>query len=129
MEEEFRPIAGLEDKYQVSDQGNVKSLRSGRLLKLTVMSGRSKYRVVCIGGRTRYVHQLVAEAFHGPRPAGLLCLHRDDDKANNCAANLYWGTAAQNTADCIKNGRRPEQVRWEHWVSFDEWVKNRPQTA
>jgi hypothetical protein len=54
--------------------------------------------------RWHKVHHLVAAAFHGERPSGLMALHRDDDKTNNSAGNLYYGTNSQNQADAIRNG-------------------------
>lgn len=47
-------------------------------------------------GRTHKVHRLVCEAFHGPAPAGLLCLHADENARNNRPANLSWGTQKEN---------------------------------
>jgi hypothetical protein len=37
-----------------------------------------RYLRVSIGGEKRYVHQLVAEAWHGERPAGQVARHLDD---------------------------------------------------
>ena len=51
------------------------------------------------------LHILVCTAFHGPRPFNTVCCHRDDDKLNNVASNLYWGSIAQNAKDAIKNRR------------------------
>lgn len=56
---------------------------------------------------TRYVHQLVCEAFHGPRPPGLMTRHLDGDPLNNHASNLKWGTQIENEADKDRHGRRP----------------------
>ena len=41
-------------------------------------------------GITRPVHSLVCEAFHGLRPDGTVCSHRDDVMDNNAASNLAW---------------------------------------
>lgn len=54
--------------------------------------------------KTRTVHYLVCEAFHGPRPDGLEVLHRDDCKDNNKSDNLRWGTKAENATDAKANG-------------------------
>lgn len=51
-----------------------------------------------------HIHHLVCEAFHGPRPEGLLALHRNGDKLDNRAENLYWGTSRQNMEDSIRHG-------------------------
>lgn len=52
--------------------------------------------------RTKFVHQLILEAFCGPRPLGHEACHRDGNKRNNSLSNLYWGTKAQNAADSIR---------------------------
>ncbi len=49
--------------------------------------------------RSMRLHVLVAEAFHGPRPPGQCALHRDDNKMNNTAENIYWGTRLRNIQD------------------------------
>lgn len=50
------------------------------------------------------VHILVARAFIGPRPQGLLVCHRDDDPANNTLGNLRYATRVDNAADSKVNG-------------------------
>lgn len=48
-------------------------------------------------GKSYKVHQLVAEAFHGPAPFdGAIIMHVDENAANNRAANLQWGTHKEN---------------------------------
>lgn len=53
----------------------------------------------------RRVHTLVALAFIGPRPRGLLVLHRNGDHLDNRPSNLTYGTYADNAADTIAHGR------------------------
>lgn len=48
----------------------------------------------------RAVHQVIAEAFHGPCPAGKEVRHFPDAaKTNNRADNLVYGTRAENHED------------------------------
>jgi hypothetical protein len=48
-------------------------------------------------GQTYKVARLVCEAFHGPNPAGKpVCMHMDENAANNRANNLAWGTQSEN---------------------------------
>jgi hypothetical protein len=48
---------------------------------------------------------MVAEAFI-PNPYNLpMVRHLDNDPSNNCIKNLAWGTALDNTRDCIESGR------------------------
>ena len=44
------------------------------------------------GTSTQYVHHVVAEAFLGPRPCGLVVRHMDGDRENNAASNLAYVT-------------------------------------
>jgi hypothetical protein len=63
-----------------------------------------------VAGRTvrHLVHRLVALAWIGPAPfAGAKVLHKNDDRTNNAASNLYYGTQAQNMRDAVRNGLMP----------------------
>ena len=45
----------------------------------------------------RKVHQLVCEAFHGPKPFDrAVVIHKDEDSLNNRPENLKWGTQKEN---------------------------------
>jgi len=47
--------------------------------------------------KPRKVHQLVCEAFHGPRPFdGAVVIHIDENALNNRPENLKWGTQKEN---------------------------------
>jgi hypothetical protein len=115
MTENWKDIAGFEGFYQISDLGRVRSLDRkvattrgrlhscrGRVLKpmTTSCDSSAAYHVVNLqrGGRFTYrlVHALVAEAFIGPRPAGLQVNHKDGMKANNAATNLEYVTPSEN---------------------------------
>lgn len=54
-----------------------------------------------------YLHRLICEAHHGPCPVGMECRHLDGDKKNNAAANLAWGTKAENEKDKQDHGATP----------------------
>ena len=110
--EQWRPVRGHEDFYLISSNGQVWNLRLNRTLKQRWLDGRYLAVMLRVNGKqvTKKIHHLVAEAFIGPRPDGMLCLHRDDDRSNNTPDNLYWGTAKQNQADCTRNGHRQDQA-------------------
>ena len=137
-QEEWRPVVGWEADYEVSNLGRVRSLpmlvgrgkgqwlKPGQLLnpKRQKRSGkrenREGYWVVTLHGEQRRIQTLVAEAFLGPRPDGLQCLHRNDDSSDNRAENLYWGTDADNRADSVRNGRHhyARRSRCKHGHEF-----------
>lgn len=113
--EEWKPVPGHEGSYEVSSEGRVRSLdreivRSnghtyalkGKVLaQIVSLHGRKQ---VNLSGKTRLVHQLVLEAFVGPRPEGTECCHYDDDRGNNRLSNLRWGTSSENELDKVRNG-------------------------
>ncbi len=107
--EEWRPVAGF-DGYEVSSLGRVRSWRgqagtrrsTPRLRALCV--DKDGYHKVGLENHERrqvmfFVHNLVLEAFKGPRPEGMQCRHMDGSKTNNVPANLEWGTPLENSRD------------------------------
>ena len=96
--EEWRAVPSWEGHYEVSNQGRVRSVErviefaDGRVrkfpavvrsthtdgfgyLKLTLKRTKRQERVL--------VHQVVAAAWIGPRPAGFDVCHNDGNKTNN----------------------------------------------
>lgn len=115
--EEWRDVIGYEGVYKVSSLGRVfrskpgMGATSGRVLSPKMPTNTHAYCSVdlsCDGiKRSRGVHVLVAEAFHGKRPRGKLPNHKDLNKINNRADNLEWLTRRQNQMHAIKAGRKP----------------------
>ncbi len=98
--ENWKDVPGFEGRYCVSDLGRVYSLLSGRCLRPA--TGRSGHQVVALslGAVTRYIHQLVLEAFEGPRPPEFRdCRHLNGDASDNRRVNLAWGSRNQNVRD------------------------------
>lgn len=106
--ETWKPIAGEED-YEISDHGNVASLRyrnrRGWRHLLSPTPGPKGHLCVVLSNRKQHrVHILVLENFVGPRPPGMLGLHKDGNPAHNHVENLYWGTHSNNGADAVRHG-------------------------
>lgn len=126
--EQWRPIAGF-PAYEVSDLGRVRSLDRtvkvtraggdctyflrGKVLKPTPGSHGYLQVTLCLDAvkSQRCVHALVAEAFIGPRPAGLNVLHRDGDQLNCVPSNLYYGDQVDNLGDAKRHGTTPAGER------------------
>jgi hypothetical protein len=99
IEERWRTVALVgTDNVIVSDRG--------RVARLLGVDHSHRYPRVSIAGRKYYVHALVCEGFNGPRPAGQLVLHHDDDPLNPNAGNLRFGSHADNAADKRRNHRK-----------------------
>jgi hypothetical protein len=116
--ERWLPVPDYGDLYEVSDLGRVRSFHSGRgkgkrggLLRPALTGGASPRLCVVLykDGRkkTRLVHQLVLEAFAGPRPDGNESLHGPGGPLDNRLINLRWGTPVENAADKLRDGTDP----------------------
>lgn len=103
--EEWQPIAGFPG-YEVSNLGRV---RHGECIPIRDTSGSGYPRVWLTGtdgrGVRRDLHQVVAEAFHGPRPPGHEVRHLNGDQTDARAINLAWGTHSENVLDLVRHGR------------------------
>lgn len=111
--EVWKPIPVF-NLYEASDAGRIRSLprvtrhytgktivRGGRVLVGHVNPKGYVQVSLSTDGRTRtaYVHTLVAAAFLGPRPEGLVVRHLDGNGQNNAPSNLAYGTQQENTND------------------------------
>lgn len=119
--EEWRPVPGHEGHYEVSSEGRVRSLdrrvahpRHGAInvkgKPLAQRLDRHGYKIVNLWRdgvmKARKVHQIVLEAFVGPRPEGIEVMHADDDRTNNRLENLSYGTRQENARQMAERGRR-----------------------
>lgn len=113
MKEIWKPINGYEERYEVSNLGNVASLKyargsNRRILKqskntwgysqVTLSKNKAKKNVA--------VHRLVAEAFVDNPKALPQVNHKDENKNNNRADNLEWCDSSYN----INYGERTVRV-------------------
>lgn len=129
--EQFLPVVGYEGLYEVSDLGNVRSLRRssrprlrGDLLSpsLSAKGGRLKV-ALCRDGKqkTVYVHRLVLEAFVGMCPEGCEALHGPGGALVNNLDNLSWGSRSQNQGpDRLRDGTSARGKRRE--LKFTEAI-------
>lgn len=116
MQEIWKPIAGFEGIYDISNLGRVKSLARLRRAKGNAFAPvRERIRVpaiqregyvcafLCREGKSAkfYIHRLVATAFLD-NPENLPQVnHIDGNKQNNRIDNLEWTTASQNCRHAI----------------------------
>lgn len=82
--------------YSISDLGNVRNDKTGRILKFYVKP--SGYKQVQLGRKTipQYIHRLVAQAFIPNIDNKPQVNHKNGNKGDNRAINLEWVTASEN---------------------------------
>lgn len=128
MTEIWKPIAGYEGRYEVSNLGRVKSLpfKQRYLLRNGVPAWRVTRERILAQNRNNKGYHLVHLYLDGERKALLVHLlvaraflegggetvnHDDGDKANNRAGNLEWMSWSANHKHAYATGLR------RHWTA------------
>lgn len=117
--ENWLPIAGYEGFYEVSDMGNVRSLKrkttNGKVLAQKNSTGG--YPTVCLCKNNQkksfVVHRLVAIAFienQGNKPE---VNHKNGIRTDNRASNLEWVTRSENERHAYKVLGKSPQAYWK----------------
>ena len=129
VSEEWRPVVGWEDLYEVSNLGRVRSLprvvsdSNGRTRRMP-MRMRKPYVNVQHGRRElglkdsgrfamRTVYSLVADAWIGAKPDGLEINHKNGDYTDDRAENLEYVTKSENLRHAYRLGLRSKP----HWLA------------
>src|SRR5260221_4282428 len=86
-----------------------RNLSIGDIVKQSEGSGCRGYAYVTLlndNGKRIYspAHRILALAFYGPPPAGIVACHKDDNRRNNHYTNIYLGTELENSYDKVMNG-------------------------
>lgn len=105
MSEEWRPVVRYEGIYEVSNLGQVASLKFNKRRLLKQFPDTKGYPIVKLcrnDERTFKVHRLVTSAFIGEIPAGMQVNHKDGNKTNNRADNLEIVTNGENQLHCYR---------------------------
>jgi hypothetical protein len=115
MNEEWRDIPGYEGSYQVSNLGNVKSLKRldsiGRQVRERILKpflDRNGYFMVNLvienKSITSKIHRLVADVFIENKEDKPQVNHLNGIKTDNKVGNLEWTTRSENMKHAFKIG-------------------------
>lgn len=128
--EEWKPISGYEDLYQVSNWGRVKSLNYNKTKQEQILkqaTNKQGYQQICLfkdgKGKTFQVHRLVTNAFI-PNPNNLPQVnHIDEVKTNNHISNLEWCTAEYNTNFGTRTKRQAKAISGENHPNIKQIIQ------
>ena len=111
MEEIWKQIKGGYEEYQVSNFGQIKSLKNKNEKILHLYKDRQGYMNVrlCKDGTVKKfkVHRLVTMAFIENLNGFPEINHKDGNKENNFVENLEWVTRSQNIKHAFDTGLKP----------------------
>jgi len=100
--EDWKPVADFVGLYEVSNRGNVRSLKCGRVRPMKKAKDSRNYEKICLMKdkvkHTLSVHRLVGSAFLAPVEGKTTIDHIDQNPSNNNLSNLRW---ANQTEQCI----------------------------
>ena len=98
-------IPDFEGLYQISDQGEVFSVKTNRLLSLKPSKNGYVYVGLYKDGNVSWkrVHRLVAMCFVDNPNSYDIVMHLDNNKSNNVYTNLKWGTISENTKQAFED--------------------------
>lgn len=101
-------IKGYDGVYKVCEDGHIKRIDSGKILKPAV--AKNGYLIVSLWknnkGKSQYVHRILAETFLSiPKSKDRLTVnHIDGNKLNNTLQNLEWCSYSANNQHAYDTG-------------------------
>lgn len=101
--ETWKRVVGFEHDYAVSNFGRVMRIKTGRILKPA--HTKLGYQNLSLPDKNHWVHILVANAFLGEPPEGMVVNHIDNNPSNNRLENLEYTTRSGNTRHAMMQGR------------------------
>lgn len=108
----WRPIPD-HPNYEVSINGKVRNIRTGLVLKPTVIHRRNRYT---LNRKVYFAYRLVWTAFVGPIPPGLTINHIDGNPSNDNIGNLEVMTVLENIQDAVDRywSQLPKNLTFRH---------------
>lgn len=118
----WKDVVGYEGLYQVSNRGNVRSLRYNNTSKtkcIKIYTEKVGYKRVTLSkngkSKNKRIHRLVAEAFIENKFNYPHVNHIDGDKGNNNVSNLEWCSRSHNQRHAYDNNLIPKKFGKNHW--------------
>lgn len=112
MDEVWKPLMygdlDLTDRFEISNFGELRNIKSQKILKTVI--NKKGYKVVCVSLGRRHqnkllrIHRCVAYMFVDGYEDGLFVNHKDGNKLNNEFTNLEWVTNKENSQHASQNG-------------------------
>lgn len=124
MKQIWKYIPGTENKYEVSNFGNVRSYRFDKVKNLKLHINNRGYATVGICGKVKNVHRLVLKVFKPiPNMENLVVNHIDGNKTNNNILNLEWCTQKYNIFHSQVNGKHYQFSDEDRLISSENRLK------
>ena len=107
QKEIWKPVVGFENYYEVSNLGNVRRKKSGRLRKIDKAQIYPTI-LLSVNGvhKTLRVHRLVAKAFLSPVEGKTHVNHKNGNHYDNRVENLEWVTQEENNLHAYRGLHR-----------------------
>jgi hypothetical protein len=110
----YKDIQGYEGIYQISNLGNVKSLKYNKERVLNKELSKGYYRFnLCFNNKTKHFlsHRLVALNFIDNYDNKQCVNHKDGNKLNNSVENLEWVSYSENEIHSYKTLNKINTIR------------------
>lgn len=96
------------DKYEVSNEGRVRNIKTGRIMKTNINT--KGYEQISLRDGSSYVtervHKLVADTFIDGDGEGLDVRHKDNNRLNNRVDNLEYCTRSETIKSAYDRGTK-----------------------